>query len=215
MEGQNFRSMKTIVGLTLLYMLGIFGYFQFPVDSAVISFAGGLSLLMVTAILLIPEYLNKNIGLLKWFSIVCIFGFGIEVVGVHTGLIFGSYEYGSGLGVTLLGVPLVIGLNWGIVVLGSLSLARMVTRKPLMLSTTSAGLAVFLDLVLEAVAGKMDYWHWGEGVVPFQNYIAWYVIAFIMSYFFTKRAVVSDFWQVYQSNYILQYLFFIVLLVLI
>ena len=36
----------------------------------------------------------------------------VEVQGVRTGLIFGSYSYGNTLGLKLADVPITIGLNW-------------------------------------------------------------------------------------------------------
>ena len=37
-----------------------------------------------------------------------------EILGVQYGWIFGDYQYGSQLGTKLMGVPLLIGVNWAI-----------------------------------------------------------------------------------------------------
>ena len=39
----------------------------------------------------------------------------LNITGANTGLIFGNYTYGNILGMKVLGVPLIIGLNWFIV----------------------------------------------------------------------------------------------------
>jgi putative membrane protein len=52
----------------------------------------------------------------------------LEVVGVKTGLIFGEYKYGSTLGIKLFEVPLIIGFNWVFVILGSISISRLITK---------------------------------------------------------------------------------------
>jgi hypothetical protein len=44
----------------------------------------------------------------------------LEVLGVHTGIVFGEYVYGRGLGAPVLGVPPLIGFNWVLVCLGML-----------------------------------------------------------------------------------------------
>ena len=46
-----------------------------------------------------------------------------EILGVNYGLIFGKYDYGDNLGLKLLGVPLLIGLNWVVLtfICGSIS----------------------------------------------------------------------------------------------
>ena len=66
-----------------------------------------------------------NIFLLLWFhqgtfdlktlAVFCfifIAGIIIEIIGVNTGLIFGNYSYGKGLGIKIWGTPLLIGINW-------------------------------------------------------------------------------------------------------
>jgi putative membrane protein len=42
-------------------------------------------------------------------------------------------------------------------------------------------LAVVFDLVLEPVAIALNYWQWAAVSVPFQNYVAWFVIAAVVS----------------------------------
>src|SRR4051812_12976794 len=43
---------------------------------------------------------------------VAVGAYGIEVLGVHSGVPFGDYRYGTALGPALWGVPIVIGLAW-------------------------------------------------------------------------------------------------------
>jgi putative membrane protein len=42
--------------------------------------------------------------------------FLVEAVGVNTGMIFGSYSYGSALGPKLWNTPVIIGLNWFVLI---------------------------------------------------------------------------------------------------
>jgi len=39
-------------------------------------------------------------------------GFGAELIGIHTGYLFGDYVYGPTLGPKLWDVPIIIGVNW-------------------------------------------------------------------------------------------------------
>jgi len=55
---------------------------------------------------------------------VSIIGFLIEVIGVKTGYIFGRYYYGQSLGYHLLSVPLLIGLNWGVLLYSTIQLSN-------------------------------------------------------------------------------------------
>ena len=38
---------------------------------------------------------------------------------------------------------------------------------------------VFLDFFIEPVAIKYDFWSWTKIVIPFQNYIVWYIVSFL------------------------------------
>ena len=40
-----------------------------------------------------------------------------EAIGVNTGLLFGTYEYGANLGFKIFGVPLIIGVNWTVLII--------------------------------------------------------------------------------------------------
>jgi putative membrane protein len=111
-------------------------------------------------------------------------GYGIEVAGVHTGMIFGEYAYGATLGWKWLDVPLMIGVNWLLlvystgVVVGRLRMPRLVR------AGIAAALMTLLDLLIEPVAIAYDFWHWKDGVPPLQNYIAWLVVAFSLAALF-------------------------------
>lgn len=50
------------------------------------------------------------------------------------------------------------------------------------LTAAIAGILTALyDVAIEPVAITLDYWQWGGGEIPIQNYLAWAVIAFLIS----------------------------------
>jgi putative membrane protein len=114
----------------------------------------------------------------------------IEVLGVHTGLVFGEYVYGRGLGSPILGVPPLIGFNWALVCLGMLlwvapwAEVRGVPRGGVALIT--AVLATGFDWVMEPVAISLGYWSWSGGDIPAQNYVAWFTIALGASWVYLR-----------------------------
>ena len=55
---------------------------------------------------------NGNSSSLSFISIAFLWGLLAEIIGVQTGILFGSYAYGETLGLKIFGAPLVIGLNW-------------------------------------------------------------------------------------------------------
>jgi putative membrane protein len=43
---------------------------------------------------------------------------------------------------------------------------------------------VVLDILIEPVAIKYDYWSWIDSEVPFQNYVGWFIFSFLLLRFF-------------------------------
>lgn len=104
-------------------------------------------------------------------------GFFIEAIGVNTKLIFGGYEYGESLGIKLFNTPLIIGLNWLLLVyLSSSILEKARVGVPLKIFFSSTIMLIY-DIVLERAAPKLDLWYWEGNTVPVNNYISWFIIA--------------------------------------
>jgi len=100
-------------------------------------------------------------------------GYFVEVLGVWTGRVFGSYTYGDVLGMKLLNVPLLIGLNWSMLVF-AIGAVLEPLRLPILLKLVLGSAAmVALDLLIEPVAVHLGFWSWDQGDIPLQNYLAW------------------------------------------
>lgn len=105
-------------------------------------------------------------------------GMAVEIAGVATGVIFGEYSYGATLGPKLFAVPIVIGVNWAMLVYCSGVLVARLQLALWLKAAIAAALMVGLDVLLEPVAIKLDFWSWAEAAIPLQNYVAWFVVAF-------------------------------------
>lgn len=104
-------------------------------------------------------------------------GFLAEVLGVKTGFPFGHYSYGQALGFKLFDVPVIIGLNWFMLVYAAGSLAARL-RIPVFLKAIAGALfMVFLDFFIEPAAMKFDFWTWHNYVIPWYNYVGWLFLA--------------------------------------
>jgi putative membrane protein len=143
---------------------------------------------------------NDDQRLFWWLLIAYWFTFAMEAAGVATGAIFGEYAYGPTMWFQWLGVPFVIALNWCVLTLACNELAcrgmERITRSDsnnvpppmtanrLSLILTAALAAIMTagyDVAIEPVAIALDYWQWGGGEIPLQNYLAWAAIAFLIS----------------------------------
>lgn len=169
---------KILFSLAWIYVVGIVGILS-PFQSIFLPLSA-LNLLITAATLYYLSYEKKS-GLLPFFVLTFCAGYGVEVAGVHTGVIFGDYHYGANLGVKLFEVPLIIGINWFILVYGTAHVSKWLgLHSTFNASLIGASLMTALDYLIEPVAIALDFWQWEKSEVPLQNYIAWWVIAFFL-----------------------------------
>ena len=107
-------------------------------------------------------------------------GYGMELAGVHTGVIFGEYDYGTGFGPKVIDVPPLIGLNWAILIYATASVSRYLFTQPLVRILLGATLMTGLDWVMEPMAIKLGFWTWETATIPLRNYLAWFLISLVL-----------------------------------
>ncbi|MEQ8907819.1 MAG: carotenoid biosynthesis protein [Vicingaceae bacterium] len=140
---------------------------------------------------------------------ILVIGIGIEWIGIHYGLPFGNYSYGSHLGFKLDGVPLLIGTNWLLLSWCSHSLLEKTKWNRVYKALLSSLLMVLLDIPMEIVAPEFDFWAF-EPAPPWINYFAWGVIAFVMQLIIqqTKHRINEHFAFHYYLSQILFFSYF-------
>lgn len=157
--------------------------------------------------LLLKDFAKANF---IWLTVIYSVTLLIEIAGVKTGYIFGSYYYGDVLGVKLFEVPLVIGLNWVMVLAGVIVLINNIKTNVHLKSIIVGLLAVVFDFVLEPAAINLGYWNWSGGEIPVQNYAAWFLIAVFSSYFYSFiKADINI--KLFSYYYFIQLFFFLLL----
>ena len=179
--------------------------------------------LFLMAVLLIWTQPQKKISFFFFFVIAFLVGMGTEMIGVNTGHLFGNYQYGNLMGAKLNGVPYLIGLNWFVVIFGSISIMQSVhewSRKQFEksggeLSRTmgiwsffidGAAMATFFDWVMEPVAIKLGFWQWKNAEVPMFNYTCWFLISLALLFVYKR------FFSSVRPNHFAVHLFIIQLL---
>lgn len=179
MERLRLKTNKAGWLLSIIYVVGIIGL-NSPLQDT-FRLLTPLNL-VVTALILFYYHSDWSRSFIYFCMLVYTGGYFIELIGTSTGNIFGQYYYGNTLGLQLLGVPLIIGLNWLILVYCiGVYLAPM--KIPILLKIIGGSLMmVLIDVFIEPVAMAYDFWQWELGVVPLLNYIGWF---FTSSVFFT------------------------------
>jgi putative membrane protein len=160
--------------IIIFHLVGIMG-FSMPETKPLFSALVPYHLLLMMLILFFTHHKFGGRFLL-FFMLIFIAGFAAEWTGVHTGLLFGTYTYGTALGFGIDGIPLIIGVNWFLLVY-SVGVAMQYSGiKHLVLRVLLGALVlVLLDFVIEPNAIKFNYWHWAGGAAPVNNYICWFV----------------------------------------
>ena len=153
--------------------------------------------LLLSFFLLLWTQKEKNYAFYIFISIVFITGFAAELIGVNTGLLFGNYNYGNVLGVKWQQTPLIIGINWIIIIYCcgvsvTTLLAKIIraniepvpqpsnTLKALSVITDGATLAVIFDWLMEPVAIKLNFWQWEDNNIPVYNYACWFFFSLLL-----------------------------------
>lgn len=188
MEGQNNQSdikMKKIATAVIIifHLVGLLGFLipaAIPYFLKLVPF----HLLLMFAVIIFSY--NADVKrLLLFVSGVFLCGYLVEVLGVHTGKIFGSYYYGDTLGYKVAAVPLLMGVNWVILIFSvGQTMKALKIRNSIASSALGAAVLVCFDFFLEPVAMKFNYWQWDWHEIPVQNYVAWYIVSVILLKFY-------------------------------
>ncbi|MDR7132622.1 putative membrane protein [Algoriphagus sp. 4150] len=142
--------------------------------------------LLVTMILLLGFHRGWSEAFPVFAAVAFWLGFGAELIGIHTGYIFGDYVYGAALGPKLWEVPIVIGVNWFILVYLTGSVFYKVTDNDFYAALLGATAMTALDYVMEPVASALDFWYWKFDIIPPGNYLTWFLVAFLIHYIYRK-----------------------------
>lgn len=187
---------------TIIYLVGLIGLNLTEYRELFLSLSA-TNLIFTMLILLIGRQ-SKHILFFVFLLICFLVGFSVEWIGVHTGYLFGEYSYGQNLGYKLLDIPLIIGVNWGLLVVCSAETIAMLKLNRWLSVPLSSLLMTLLDFLIEPVAIKSDFWNWA-GSIPIYNYICWFLIALPLHFLYFK-------WRLNEANKVHTGLFFILTL---
>jgi putative membrane protein len=203
------RELIAIIIIILFHLVGLTGLLIPSLRQQFLQLVPYHLLLIAVVIILGHQNLDGRLFLF----VLCVFtlGFGVEWIGVNKQLLFGDYLYGQTLGFQLSGVPLIIGVNWFLLIYSAGVLTQRSRLKNMFSRVVSGALLlVLLDLLIEPVAVRLDYWHWANNNIPLSNYYCWFFVsAFMLVLFerlrFKQQSIVAP------TLLITQFVFFAVL----
>jgi len=176
------KRIRLVLGLFVFIMLvgrvglSIPKYSQFFADLTPIT-------LLICFSLIIYYQKNKNLKFFFLCGLVWLLGMGSEWIGIHTGYLFGNYEYTKRLGFSLFNVPIIIGINWVMLCLSAMYIFKPLTQNRLVAALFGAILLVGFDIYLENFATEFGLWSWKNSFIPLSNYRDWFLIAFLGNLF--------------------------------
>lgn len=182
---KQYKEVILISILVIFYTVGIFGLTNETTRDLFLPMSF-MNLLLSFVIMILSRKTNKLYFVL-FLSLTFLVGMTAEWIGIHTGYLFGEYYYGENLGTKMDGVPLIIGINWGILSVCSCNVTSIFIKKSIWLSSfVSAFLMMLLDVLIEPVAITSDYWHWDSLNIPLYNYFCWFAVALPLHFLYFK-----------------------------
>jgi putative membrane protein len=134
-------------------------------------------------------------------------GFFTEYLGVNHQLLFGHYRYEHALGFSYFGVPLMIGVNWFMIVYCSAAAAQMILKftgisahqstsaalrfaEEILFIVIGALITMCFDWIMEPAAIQLGYWTWlSDAGIPIKNYRDWFLVSAFLLWLFRRLRV--------------------------
>ncbi len=196
--GMNKIQFATLIAI-VFHSIGLIGILFF--NRGLFIKASAINMILMLCLIFFTQ--NKiNKSFLLFFVFTFLLGIILEIIGTKTGYLFGSYSYGNVLGPTIANVPIIIGVNWFIVIFCcgtaiQFFMNALLKRfagapinsfiKKLSLIVDAATMALIFDWLMEPVAIQLDYWKWNEnGSIPIYNYVCWFIISACFLWIFQR-----------------------------
>jgi putative membrane protein len=191
----NKQKTATVIAI-VFHVIGLAGMLLY--DAKIFAHLTWINMLLMFALIFYTQQ-KITVGFIVFFISCFVGGIAAEIAGTSTGVLFGDYHYTRVLGYSIMQVPLIIGVNWFIVlycagismymlsnnVQKEISSASPRWLKAIAIICDTALLAVFFDWLMEPVAIKLGFWQWhSDGSVPFYNYISWLVVSALLAIVF-------------------------------
>ncbi|MBP6429758.1 MAG: carotenoid biosynthesis protein [Bacteroidales bacterium] len=161
-----------IKNIIVFYVIGIIG-FSIKYTYSIFIHLTPVVLLMSLALLFYYDRKNITTKKILFYVFIYISSLFIEMYGVNTGILFGDYTYGKGLGVKIIETPILIGINWVLMIYITSSIFTKLKPNFLSQVIIPSSLMISYDIIMERAAPKIDMWSWANDIIPLQNFLMW------------------------------------------
>ena len=171
-----------ILWILLVHFFGIIGIYFLPdwfLPATPI-------IILVSAVVVFLRYEKYRSSRVVAFIVIAVLAYLIELYGVKSGNLFGTYSYGNNLGWKLFDVPLIIGVNWAVLII----VAQQLTTHYIGIDNrffsaiSVATLMTMFDMLLEVLAPQFDFWSFTHfNYEPLENFIACFGVSFCFGLF--------------------------------
>lgn len=155
------------------YLVGIL-LFAIPISREIFIWLTPWVLLLSLGIMLF-YHKHWNPKTIFLFLLIYLLSFLLEMRGTSDARIFGSYFYMDTLGVKIKHTPLIIGINWLMLLYGSRALIYDKIKSPIARILVASLLMIIYDLIVEIAAPIMGMWEFNQAYPPLQNFIMWLI----------------------------------------
>jgi putative membrane protein len=177
---------RFVIGIVVLFhFVGLIGLYLPPSRIVFLQMVPYHLLLMMIVIAFTHQ--NFNSRFVIFILLIWAVGYIAEWIGVHKAWLFGSYIYGDTLGTKLNDIPLIIGINWFLLIYSTgVLMQRSRLKSSWLRILTGAILLVILDRLIEPTAMSFNYWEWAGNIIPGKNYICWFLISGVLLTIFER-----------------------------
>lgn len=173
--------MKSSVATKILLIVYAVGLAGFLIPQTQGTFSGLTAGTILFSFVFLLFFHNEwNLGFILSMLIIASIGFLVEYIGVQTGWLFGRYSYGNNLGIKIIGIPLLKGINWFMLIYCSRAIAQKISANGILSVVLATLLMVIYDYFLEMFAIHNDLWTWNTGTPPLHNFVGWFVISLLI-----------------------------------
>jgi putative membrane protein len=171
-----------ILWILLVHFFGIIGIYFLPkwfLPATPIT-------ILVSAIFVFLRFEKYRSSRVIAFIVIAVLAYLVELYGVKSGNLFGTYSYGENLGWKLFDVPLIIGVNWAALIIVSQQITThyIVVNNRILSAISVAIIMTTFDLLLEVLAPLFDFWSFTNMIyAPIENFIAWFGVSFCFGLF--------------------------------